>query len=161
MGIVSINEPDGHTWSLTPESINEPPDYGEMVDPPAIDALTPGACLIGDADFTLYVSGTGLYQGSVINFAGHDEPTTLNEDGTLSTGVKPALWVNPVTVQVYVRNGPVLSNELPFTFSDTALASAAHAAHGADPDDLEEEINEAAEEGDFKPVHRGRTKRKK
>jgi hypothetical protein len=27
---------------------------------------------------------------------------------------------------------------------------------GVDPDDLEEEIEEAAEEGDFKPTHRGK-----
>lgn len=142
MGIQSINEPgSGHTWSLTPQSLNEPPDYSAMVEPPAITGLTPGACVIGDADFTLHVEGTGFYPGSVINFAEHDEPTTLNEDGTLSTGVKPSLWVTPVDVQVYVRNGAVFSNAVSFTFGGGV------AARQGDDDD------------EFQPTHRTKRKR--
>jgi hypothetical protein len=56
----------------------------------------------------------------VIFFAGHDEPTTLNEDGTLSTGVKPSLWGAPVVVTCYVRNGTLASNGLIFTFAEAA-----------------------------------------
>ena len=41
-----------------------------------------------------------------INFAGQDEPTTLNEDGTLSTGVNMAMWQGPDTVPVVIKNGP-------------------------------------------------------
>lgn len=121
MGIESINDPgSGHTWSLTPESINEKPDYAEMYDPPVIESLNPDSCTIGGEDFTLFITGTGFYPGSVINFAEHDEPTTLNEDGTLSTGIKPSLWAEPVEVLVYIRNGPVYSNFVPFTFADVA-----------------------------------------
>ena len=54
--------------------------------------------------------------GNVIHFAGHDEPSTLNVDGTLSTGVKPALWASPVVVEVKVRNGSLTSVPLPFEF---------------------------------------------
>jgi hypothetical protein len=151
MGIISINEPlgPGRTTMLTPQSINEPVDL-EMPDPPVITALVPDSCAIGDPDFTLDVEGTGFYPQSVIHFAGHDEPTTYN-DGTLSTGVKPSLWTSPVVVQCQVRNGETMSNAVDFTFSDITAT-----AEGADPDELEEQIDEAAEEGDFKPTHRGR-----
>ncbi len=140
MGIPSINEPgSGHTWSLGPESINEPPNYSAMEEPPAITALTPDSCVIGDADFTLYISGTGFYPDSVINFAEHDEPTTLNRDRTLSTGVKPSLWGSPVVVQVYVRNGPVFSNAVMFSFNDVAQRQ--------------------SDDDEFEPTHRTKRKR--
>jgi hypothetical protein len=117
MGIKSINEPDeaGRLSMVTPVSINEPPDPAILN--PVIAALTPDSCTIGQPDFTLFVSGTGFSSQSVIHFAGHDEPTTLNADGTLSTGVKPSLWLNPVVVQCQVRNGPVMSNAVDFTFA--------------------------------------------
>ena len=88
----------------------------EPPDPPVITAITPETCVMGDPDFMLYVSGTGFYAASVIFFAGYDEPTTLNEDGTLSAGVYPSRWYSPVTVQCQVRNGEVLSNAVDFTF---------------------------------------------
>jgi hypothetical protein len=72
--------------------------------------------MIGDADFTLFVHGTNFFPGSIIHFAGHDEPSTLNVDGTLSTGVKPSLWASPVVVEVKVRNGSLTSTPLPFEF---------------------------------------------
>ena len=88
----------------------------EPSDPPVITAITPDTCVMGDPDFTLYVSGTGFHATSVIFFDGYDEPTTLNEDGTLSIGVKPSLWYSPVTVQCQVRNGEVLSDAVDFSF---------------------------------------------
>jgi hypothetical protein len=165
MGIDSINEPGQRTSMLTPVSINEGPQFPVDAAPPAIEGIAPETCVIGDADFPLVITGTGFYPGSVINFAGHDEPTTF-EDGTLSTGVKPSLWGSPATVQVQVHNGAVTSNAVDFTFDAPAAdpafakASAGH-AHEVDPDDLDEEIDEAAEEGDFKPMHKTKPKRKK
>ena len=113
------------------------------------------------------LSGTGFYQQSVIVFAGHDEPTTLT-DGKLSTGVNMDVWQGPDTVKVSVRNGPIPSNEVDFTFkaatearsgdtpvNDGASGLVDNSGDYMDPDDLEEEIEEAEEEGDFKPVHRG------
>jgi hypothetical protein len=122
MSIKSINEPDGpgRTTMLTPLSINEPPT-GDDLPPasaaPVLEALDPSSCAVGDPDFTLFVHGKGLYPGSVIHFAGHDEPTTFHADTrTVSTGVKPSLWQSPVVVQCAVKNGDLMSNALDFTF---------------------------------------------
>jgi hypothetical protein len=116
----SINEPEDVSLpQRNVESINEPPPPPPDVDDdvrPMLDYLEPGSCVIGDADFTLFVHGTNFFPGSVIHFAGHDEPSTLNVDGTLSTGVKPSLWASPVVVEVKVRNGSLTSVPLPFEF---------------------------------------------
>jgi hypothetical protein len=154
MSIKSINEPagPGRTTMLLPASINEPPDLN-MPEAPVITSIDPEDCVIGEADFTLFITGTGFYPASIIHFAGHDEPTTLNEDGTLSTGVKPSLWGAPVVVQCQVANGEVMSNAVDFTFAGVAAAT-----EGVDPDDLEDEIDEAIEEGDV-TVHRRKRKR--
>jgi hypothetical protein len=133
MGIKSINEPDGpgRTTMLTPMSINEPlviPQGGMPT--PVIDSLSPATAVCGDADFTLYVTGSEFYNFSVIYFAGQDEPTTLNADGTLSTVVRSVLWPNPDTVQVQISNGAQLSNEMPFEFTAPAeLSDSGHTRH--------------------------------
>lgn len=94
-------------------SINEPP---QLQHKPVITALMPAFCEIGGDDFTLFISGENFSDKSVIFFAGHDEPTTLNDDGTLSTGVKPSLWDVPTTVGCRVHNGAQPSNALNFEF---------------------------------------------
>jgi hypothetical protein len=154
MGIDSINEPGQRTVMMTPVSINEPPQIPEDAAEPVISELTPSSCVIGEADFTLLVAGTGFYPGSIIHFAGYDEPTTY-ADGTLSTGVKPSLWQNPDVVQVQVKNGPVLSNAVDFAFN----APASRGVEETDPDELEDEIEQAEEEGDFKSMHPRRKRR--
>jgi hypothetical protein len=117
----SLNEPEDVSLpQRNVESINEPtpppspPDVDDVR--PVLDFLEPGSCMIGDADFTLFVHGTNFFSSSVIHFAGHDEPSMLNVDGTLSTGVKPSLWASPVVVEVKVRNGALTSAPLPFEF---------------------------------------------
>ena len=117
----SLNEPEDVSLpQRNVESINEPtpppspPDVDDVR--PVLDFLEPGSCMIGDADFTLFVHGTNFFPGSIIHFAGHDEPSTFNVDGTLSTGVKPSLWASPVVVEVKVRNGSLTSTPLPFEF---------------------------------------------
>jgi hypothetical protein len=158
MNIKSVNEPgQSRDLALTPASINEPaalPDWA--AEAPVITALDPTEATIGDASFTLTITGTGFYPQSVINFAGQDEPTTF-ADGALSTGVNMDVWHGPDTVSVLVHNGPIASAPADFTF----LAAEAPELEGelADPDDLEDEIEAAEEEGDFKPVHRGRPTR--
>lgn len=116
----SINEPHTETVEAAePESINEPqPDVL-----PAITAIEPDTCAIGDPDFTLDITGTGFGENSVIHFAGYDEPTEFDGVDTVSTGVKPSLWGSPVTVQVSVRNGTVSSDPVDFTFTDAAGAT--------------------------------------
>jgi hypothetical protein len=86
------------------------------VPPLVVGSLAPAQATIGDPDFTLFVIGQGFTESSVIFFAGNEEPTTLNGDGTLSTAVKPSLWGAPVVVQCSVRNGSVSSNEIDFEF---------------------------------------------
>jgi len=110
-------------------SINEPQTISTPIPPnievpkPSISALEPADCMIGDPDFTLYVSGENFFGDSVIHFAGHDEPTTLGEDGRLSTGVKPSLWAEPATVQVQIKNGPESSDAVDFEFLPIARSS--------------------------------------
>ena len=118
MSGIAINEPEGvRERTLTPASPNEPPALPEWAtEAPVVTGLEPTECTLGDPDFRIYVSGTGFYEQSTLVFAGQDEPTTL-EDGKLSTGVNMAVWQGPDTVQVGVRNGPIESNTMPFTFN--------------------------------------------
>jgi hypothetical protein len=144
------------------DSINEPPGsnvYGvavpEGLGKPIISSIEPAECAIGDPDFTLDVTGGNFFAGSIIFFAGHDEPTSFDGTDTLSTGVKPSLWTAAVVVQCQVRNGSVLSDPVDFTFLD------AGAARSSDPDELEEEIDEAVESGEAKSISAVKPKRKR
>jgi len=86
--------------------------------PPVLSALTPSTAAIGDPSFTLFISGENFVEPySVIVFAGHDEPTSFNEDGTVSTGVNMDYWRGPDVIQVQVRNGTQVSEPLEFTFT--------------------------------------------
>ena len=116
MSGIAINEPQAsREIALTPQSVNEPASLPAWAtEPPVVDAISPADATIGDDSFDVYLTGTGFYAESVIVFAGHDEPTTLNEDGTLSTGVNMAVWHGPDTVKVSVRNGPIASNAVDF-----------------------------------------------
>lgn len=116
--------------------------------PPELASLDPIQTTIGDASFTLYIAGTGFTDASVIVFAGHDEPTTVDGD-VVSTGVDMSMWHGPDTVDVCVRNGSAYSNVLPFTFLPAPEADDVDAE-----DELEEDIEEAIEDGDAKKVHR-------
>ena len=168
--IGSINEPEGsRKTSLTPQSVNEPATLPEWAtEAPVVTSLEPTECTLGDPDFRIYVSGTGFYEQSTLVFAGQDEPTTF-EDGKLSTGVNMAVWQGPDTVQVGVRNGPIESNTMPFTFNaaeapeaegqwrTTSVSTATPPGHDADadysdPDVLEDELEQAREDGDFTPA---------
>jgi hypothetical protein len=120
MSIKSINEPagPGRTTMVTPASINEPPKLpeGETL-APEITALTPDSATIGDPSFRLYVAGSNLFTGSIIVFAGQDEPTTLEADGRVSTGVNMDYWHGADVLKVSVKNADKVSNELEFTFN--------------------------------------------
>jgi len=103
--IVSVFEGHFSTRDFEPEN------------PPTITALSPDTAASGDPDLTLVVTGTNFTPQSVIHFGHHDEPTTHNADGTLSTGVKPSLFA-PAPVEVSVRTGPIESNVMTFTFTE-------------------------------------------
>jgi hypothetical protein len=117
--------------------------------PPSIEAIEPTTAAIGDPSFTLYISGTNFHSESVIVFAGQRENTTLGEDGRLSTGVNMAYWHGADVLPVLVDNGTAASAPVNFTFTAAAPAAVADEA-GADPDDLDEEIEEAKADGDYK-----------
>ena len=52
----------------------------EELPAPQLASLEPSEVELGDPDFLLYVTGSNFTAQSVIVFAGHDEPTTLNDD---------------------------------------------------------------------------------
>jgi len=116
--------PFPYTASINePQTVSLPLPEGVAVPKPVITLLEPAECMVGDPDFTLYVSGEHFYADSVIHFAGHDEPTTLVAGDRLTTGVKPSLWTDPVTVQVIIKNGPEVSDPVDFEFLPIARAS--------------------------------------
>jgi hypothetical protein len=84
---------------------------------PVLSSLEPASAESGSEDFRIALSGENFTAGSVIVFGTMDEPTTLEQDGTLTTGVKPSLFA-PAVVPVSVRNGPLHSNSVDFTFTE-------------------------------------------
>jgi hypothetical protein len=139
---------------LTPQSINEPrklPEPGAA--DVAITSLDPAGAAIGDPDVDMEVVGTGFTEQSVITFNGGDEPTVFISKTVVSTIVKPSTATTPGSYPVTVKSGAAESNALSFTFTED----------GADPDALEDELEQAKEEGDFKSTHprRGKVRRGK
>jgi hypothetical protein len=113
-----------HSASINePQTVSLPLPQDVVVPKPVITGYDPYDCMIGDPDFTFYVTGENFFADSVIHFAGHDEPTTLEEDGRLSTGVKPSLWAEPATVQVQIKNGPEMSDPVQFEFLPISRSS--------------------------------------
>ena len=107
----SINEPQTTSLPL-PDNVTVPV--------PSISSLEPTECTIGDESFTLYISGENFFADSKIYFAGQPEPTTLGEDGRLSTGINMDVWNGPDTVPVVIQNGPEASEPAEFTFNAPA-----------------------------------------
>lgn len=81
--------------------MDEPPDVELRV-----EELEPDRANIGDPNFTLHVHGNGFGPDSVINFNGHDEPTTFVSTKELTTGVNMSVWHGPSEpLPVVVRTG--------------------------------------------------------
>lgn len=95
---------------------------------PSITSIEPASCVLGDANFRVYLTGENFFAGSVIVFAGQDEITTLEDDGRLSTGVNMAVWHGPDVVQVTVKNADAVSNAVDFEFAAEAVEAADHGA---------------------------------
>ena len=88
---------------------------------PVITSLDPNTAECGSPDdITMSVVGTGFTPNSVIVFNGHDEPTTYEGPTTISTGVKPSLFVVPATCPVHVRDAAGNSAPMDFTFTEPA-----------------------------------------
>jgi hypothetical protein len=117
-----MSQPFPFTASINePQTVSLPLPQDVTVPVPVIEGLEPAYAVIGGEDFTLVVSGDNFFVDSVINFAGQDEPTTFDTTAkTLSTIVKPSLWVEPTTVDVVVKNGPEVSGPIAFEFTAPA-----------------------------------------
>jgi IPT/TIG domain len=106
----------------TPIIVDDITEFADAA--PTLSAIDPTSAESGTADILLTLTGDKFDQNSVIIFGEHDEPTTLTTEGTLTTMVKPSLFA-PATVPVSVRNGPVHSDSIDFTFSEPAAGEAA------------------------------------
>jgi len=92
------------------------------VDPPVLTMLTPTTAVVGSPSFTLHVHGTGFAPDAVIVFNGYDEPTTVVSPTEVTTGVDMSVWTAPsLPLPVTVRSGGLVSNSLPFTFTEAEL----------------------------------------
>jgi len=117
----SINEPLGSSIGSNMDEKGQPIKGGSGGTPapdeaPVIPELDPDECTIGEETFDIFVHGTGFTEDSVIVFAGQEEPTDLEDDGSLSTGINMDVWNGPDTVKVSVKNGDKTSNGMDFTF---------------------------------------------
>jgi hypothetical protein len=153
--ITSVNEPGQiHTTTLTPRSINEPAAIGGSIEggnAPKVTGVDPAGCTAGDAPLILGVTGINFVDGVAVTFDGVALDTTFVSDTSLTAALDPTPLVAggyPVSVKAGELIAPVA---VMFTVADAAPEAA-----GADPDELEDEIEQAGEEGDFKPLHRGR-----
>jgi hypothetical protein len=100
---------------------------GAAPPPPVVTALEPATAVVGAPSFTLHVRGTGFGPGSVIVFAGQDEPTTVVSDTEITTGVNMAVWTAPdPAVPVLVRAADGVESAAQ-TFAFTAAAGRAGA----------------------------------
>jgi hypothetical protein len=161
--ILSVNEPYTSRQSFTPFSINEPPARPDFEMPtPVITSIAPTEAAIGTESFRLVVSGENFFAGTVINFATYDEPTTVDGPGAVSTLVDMDYWhgADP-GIPVYVHNGDEVSNEVMFAFlpPETARETVREARPDTavdpdytDPDEMEEELELAREEGDYAAI---------
>jgi hypothetical protein len=142
-------------------------------DPPIVESVSPNTAVIGDPDITMTVSGIGFTEASVISFNGGEEPTTFVDGGRLTTIVKPSTATTPGSYPVTVANGDKVSGAASFTFTEAGAFAAMNPVSEtvqpaderggtwgiartdpdvdpADPDELEDEIEQAKAEGEFK-----------
>lgn len=91
---------------------------------PTISSLSPAFAVIGDpADLEMIVTGAGFTSSSTIVFNGGDETTAHISATEVSTTVKPSTAGVAGAFPVEVRNGELVSNSLPFTFTEPAARS--------------------------------------
>jgi hypothetical protein len=106
--LVLVNAPVGSSFEL------------DFASPPTLTSISPDTAACGDPEFTLSCIGTDFGPSATMNFAGHDEPTTLVSDTEVTTIVKPSLWANPDVVPVYLHIGEAKTETLDFTFTEPA-----------------------------------------
>ena len=84
-----------------------------------ITDLDPISAVVGSPDdITLRVIGVGFSLLSKIFFNNGEETTVFVSITELTTIVKPSLVSAPVTVPIEVHDGPVVSNQVIFEFTE-------------------------------------------
>jgi hypothetical protein len=122
-------------------SVNEPPgsnvggggEGGGTPEPVTLTGVTPATGVIG-ADVPITAAGTGFTEASVISFGG-TALTTAYGSATSLTATAPGVAATEGPVDVTVDG----SAAVPFTWT---LVS-------DDPDDMEAELEDAADDGDY------------
>jgi hypothetical protein len=128
--------------------------------PPTITSIEPTTAAIGDPSFTLVVTGTNFHTESVIVFAGQNENTTLNADGTLSTGVNMTYWHGADAIPVYVSNGPHGAVSEPVDFTFTAAADGTRKFEDYPPEEDRDDGDDEDDDSD-EPSKKNKPKAKK
>jgi hypothetical protein len=78
-------------------------------------------------------------------------------DGELKSINEPDATREAMLTPVSINEPPTLPAEpTPQADAETSLARLSEAMDPSDPDELEDELEQAEEEGDFKPLHRGK-----
>jgi hypothetical protein len=85
------------------------PEVPEPVTP-TVTAINPATAVVGGANFTLVVTGTGFDANSDISVGGANVPTTFVSATELSTPIDMTQWLAAISVPVAVYNGAVSSN---------------------------------------------------
>jgi hypothetical protein len=157
-------KPNYHGYNLTQIKRMEDARYDDTTPPPPVGApkltsIDPTTAEIGGPDLTLTATGSGFGPDSYLTFNGGQESTVVVDNNTLTTIVKPSTATLPGTYPVTVVNAFGQSTSAGFTFTEgAARASGADwGSEAADPDELEDEIEQAEEEGEFKAVHASKT----
>ena len=160
--IKSVNEPQlSREVTLTPNSHNEPAPLPEGR--PTIEGLNPAEMPHGTVDQLLVVHGDNFIPGCAVTFEGVLLDTEYEAPHKLNATVPNDLEAGTYTVTVELLGAS--TDGQTFTVNEPAPPPETRKAHPhadthpddlVDPDELEEEIEAAEEEGDFKPVHRGR-----
>lgn len=104
----------------------EYPESIEDIDPtvalrPKLYSLDPASAEVGGDDFVLSLVGNYFTPDSVIVFNGGDEPTTKENDGLLTTIVRPSTASGPITVPILVRTGEFETDPLNFSFVEAVV----------------------------------------
>jgi hypothetical protein len=152
--------PNYHGYNLTQIKRMEDARYDDTTPPPPVGApkltsIDPDTAEIGGPDLTLTATGSGFGPDSYLTFNGGQESTVHVDANTLTTIVKPSTATLPGTYPVTVVNAFGQSTSAGFTFTQSAARASGSdwGSEAADPDELEDEIEQAEEEGEFKSTH--------
>ena len=165
--IRSINEPEAAVRNaLLPNSINEPQALPDG--PPSIEGLNPASAAPGGAAFVV-IHGANftpecyvLFDDEMVLAANFESETKMNV--TLPASEAGA---HDVAIGFGPFEGGYKSQSATFTVGEVKAAAKAAPATAAviedptDPDQLEDEIEAAEEDGDFVPTHGAKPKSKK